>query len=117
MGMHSTLGPHVNCYNQGMITIGDGVVISQGAFLCTGTHDYDSKHFQLVTRPIHIGNQCWLAADCFVGPGSTIEEGVVLGARAVVHGHLSAWQVYAGNPAQIIKPRRRHSEAVHTATV
>ncbi len=115
MGVHSSLGPHVNCYNQGPVSIGDFVVVSQGAYLCTGTHDYESEQFQLITRPIVIGAHCWLAAHTFVGPGTTLEDGVVLGACAVANGHYAEWHVYGGNPARPIKSRRRLNNITLTA--
>jgi putative colanic acid biosynthesis acetyltransferase WcaF len=79
--------------------------VSQGAHLCSGTHDIDDPHFQLITRPITIGKTAWIAADAFVGPGVTVGEGAVLGARAVAMRDLEAWMVYSGNPAQPIRRR------------
>jgi putative colanic acid biosynthesis acetyltransferase WcaF len=107
IGRRSLLSHRVVCYNQAPITLGDDVLVSQGAHLCSGTHDYDDPEFQLVTRPIVIGSHSWLAAECFVGPGARINSGVVLGARAVAHGELREWTVYAGNPARPLRPRRR----------
>jgi hypothetical protein len=80
----------------------------QGAHLCTGTHDVEDADFQLVTKPIVIGANAWIAAEAFVGPGVTVGEGAVLGARAVAFRHLDAWTVYAGNPAR--KLRRRFEQ-------
>jgi putative colanic acid biosynthesis acetyltransferase WcaF len=59
----------------------------------------------LVTKPIRIGAWAWVAADAFVGPGITVEEGAVVGARACVVHDVSAWTVVAGNPARVIKRR------------
>ena len=47
MGPHSSLGPHANCYAMDRVTIGAYATVSQGAQLCAGTHDVDSRHFQL----------------------------------------------------------------------
>lgn len=107
MDARSTLGPGVKCYNMAPIALGDRVIVSQGAFLCAGSHDVDSPDFQLVTAPIAIRADAWIAADAMVGPGVTIGEGAVLGARAVAFGDLDAWTVYAGNPARPIRARRR----------
>ncbi|WP_448658020.1 putative colanic acid biosynthesis acetyltransferase [Sphingomonas sp. CJ99] len=103
---HAVVGPGATIYNQGRIVIGDHAIVSQGAHLCAGTHDISDPNFQLVTRPITIGRRAWIAAEAFVGPGVTIGEGAVLGARAVAMRDLAAWQVATGNPATVIKERR-----------
>jgi putative colanic acid biosynthesis acetyltransferase WcaF len=59
-------------------------VVSQGTYLCTGTHDYESPNFQLYAKPISIGDSAWLCAESFINPGITIGEGAVIGARSVV---------------------------------
>ena len=92
-------------YNQAPITLGKRSVISQGAHLCTGTHDYASPHFELVARPIVVGDDAWLAAECFVHPGVTIGDGAVIGARSVVTRNMPAWTVCAGHPCEPLKPR------------
>ena len=107
MARGAVIGPGVNVYCMGTISLGEEVLVSQGAHLCAGTHDYDSPQFQLVARPIHIGARAWIAAEAFVGPGTRIGEGAVLGARAVAFGELAAWTVYSGNPARPIRPVAR----------
>ncbi|MFT3997298.1 MAG: colanic acid biosynthesis acetyltransferase WcaF [Asticcacaulis sp.] len=106
MGDNSIIADRVICYNMALITIGDYTVISQGAHLCAGSHDIVDPHFQLIARPIHIGKECWVAAEAFVGPGVTMGEGAVLGARGVAFRDMDANGVYAGNPAKKIKDRR-----------
>ncbi len=107
MGAHSVMGPGVICYNMDKIAIGDFATISQRAHLCGGTHDPDDPHFQLQPKPIHIGNQAWVAAEAFVGPGVTIGDGAVLGARAVCAKDLEPWTIYVGNPAKKVRDRKR----------
>lgn len=102
---HAVLAPRVTCYNMAPVHLGQGVIVSQGAHLCAGTHDITSPVFQLTTRPITIGAKAWIAAEAFVGPGVVVGEGAVLGARAVAFKSLEPWAVYAGNPAQRIKTR------------
>jgi putative colanic acid biosynthesis acetyltransferase WcaF len=105
----AVIGPRVNCYSMGPIVVGAGTLVSQGAHLCAGTHDYNSPEFQLEARSIDIGAQVWIAAEAFIGPGARIGEGAVVGARAVVFGELAPWTVYSGNPAKPIGQRRKLS--------
>jgi putative colanic acid biosynthesis acetyltransferase WcaF len=92
-------------YSQGLITIGERVVISQGAHLCAGTHDYTKPGFPLVTLPIVIGNHSWIAAEAFIHPGVTIGEGSVIGARSVVTRDMPSWMICVGNPCKPVKGR------------
>lgn len=94
-------------YCQGKITIGKRAVISQGAHLVTGTHDYNSAGFPLITSPISIGENAWVAAEAFIHPGVTIHEGCVIGARSVVTKDMPAWMVCAGHPCKQLKERVR----------
>jgi putative colanic acid biosynthesis acetyltransferase WcaF len=93
-------------YSQSLISIGQRGVISQGAHLCAGTHDYDHPGFPLIAKPIIIGDHAWIAAEAFIHPGVIIGEGCVVGARSVVTKDMPEWMVCAGHPCQPIKKRR-----------
>jgi len=99
------ISERVDIYNFALVQIGSNTCISQGVWLCTGSHDYRRSDFPLVWRPISVGSSVWLASDVFVHPGVTIADGVVVGARAVVADDLAAWGVYSGNPCVFVKPR------------
>lgn len=110
LGNFVGIGDGVNLYCMYKIEIGDYAVISQGAYLCGGTHDYNSKNFQLLIKPIVIGARAWICAEAFIHAGVVIPEGTVIGARAVVNKSLvNNWAVYAGNPAiQVAKRTNYH---------
>lgn len=105
MASHCILADGVQCYNMAPIRLHLSTIVSQRAFLCGGTHDYTKGDHPLITRAIEIGPHAWVAAEAFVGPGTIVSEGCVIGARAVVNGRLEPWSVYAGNPAKRIKER------------
>jgi putative colanic acid biosynthesis acetyltransferase WcaF len=95
----------VNLYNAFGIRIGSRVVISQGTFLCSATHDYRDPCYRLRGAPIVIEDDCWIAAEAFIAPGVRIGTGAVVGARAVVIKDVGPWTVVAGNPARALRPR------------
>jgi putative colanic acid biosynthesis acetyltransferase WcaF len=64
----------------------------------------------LVTAPITIGQQAWLTAGVFVGPGVTIGDGAVVTVRSSVMTNLPDWQVARGNPAVAYKARQFKDE-------
>ncbi len=92
-------------YSQGKITLGRKVVISQGAHICAGSHDYTLPGFPLITKPIVIQDFAWVAAEAFLHPGVTIGEGCVIGARSVVGNDMPDWKICAGFPCKPIRER------------
>jgi len=105
VGSFSSVGPKVDCYNQGKIKIGDHTVISQKIYLCASTHDYTLPDFPLVCQHIKIGSKVWIAADAFVGPNVNIGDGAVVVARSAVFKDVEPWTVVGGNPSKMIKNR------------
>lgn len=105
MGAYACLASDVDCYNVAPITIGANSTVSQGAYLCTASHDITDPLNPLVTKPIVIEDQAWVAAGAFVGMGVTIGQGAVVGARAAVFKDVEPWTVVGGNPAKFIKRR------------
>ena len=105
MDDHAVLADGVICYNMAQIHIGARSIVSQRAVLCGGTHDFTRATRPLITQPITIAADVWIASEAFIGPNVTVPEGCVIGARAVVTGPLEPWTVYAGNPARAIKRR------------
>ena len=101
----STIADRVNVYSMATISLGERVIVSQGAHLCAGSHDYESKSFQLYVKPITIKADAWLCAECFIGPGVTVNEGAVVGARCVTFADVPPWTVVAGNPSREVKKR------------
>jgi len=107
IGDRTTISWQVKVYNLGFSTIGSYTMISQYSHLCGGTHDYKSKEFDLLRTGFHIGNHVWIAADAFIGPGVTVNDGAVVAARAVVVKDVDAGTVVGGNPARMLKAVNR----------
>lgn len=105
MEEYACLASGVDCYNVAPIHIGAQSTISQGSYLCTASHDITDPKNRLITKPIVIEAQAWVAADAFVGMGVTIGEGAVVGARSAVFKDVEPWTVVGGNPAKFIKKR------------
>jgi putative colanic acid biosynthesis acetyltransferase WcaF len=99
------IGPGVRVYNLARITLHRGANISQNCHLCAGTHDYTQWSMPLVAKPITIGENSWLGADVFVGPGVSVGELSVVGARSVVVKDVPPRTVCAGNPCRVLKAR------------
>lgn len=107
VGDHCWIGEDVWIDNLAEVTFGDHVCASQGAYFCTGSHDWSKQSFDLIVKPINVGSHAWIAAKCVVAPGVRIGEGAVLGLGCVATNALEPWTIYAGNPAERVKSRPR----------
>lgn len=105
MDDYATIASNVDVYNAAPIYIGKYAIVSQYAYLCTATHDVKDKDFLLFSRPIHLGDNSWVAARSYVGPGVSVGEGAVVGATASVYKDIEAWSIVGGNPAKFIHKR------------
>jgi putative colanic acid biosynthesis acetyltransferase WcaF len=106
-GAAACVADDAEVYNPVRVTIGCDAVISQGALLCTATHDYRDPNFPIVHGQITIGAGAWIAARAIVLPGVSIGERTVIGAGAVVTRSMPSDVVCGGNPAQVIKTSGR----------
>ncbi len=105
VGDYSSIDRGVWLYSLNNITLGRFVTVSMKSFLCTGTHDHQQVNMPLVTAPIIIGDNCWLAADVFVAPGVTIGTNTVIGCRSTVLKDMPADMVCGGYPCRTINTR------------
>jgi putative colanic acid biosynthesis acetyltransferase WcaF len=98
-------------YNPSPITLGSHAIISQQAYLCGATHDYEMLEFPILSFPISVGAYAWVCARATVQPGVSAAEGAVLALGSIATRNLEPWSVYAGIPARKIKDRVISREA------
>lgn len=106
----------------GDVSIGRYCSISLNVLISSGRHYYDLKPWYLIkdqdhlvaqnpklakvhSRPVVIGDDCWLGVNVVVMPGINIGKGAVIGANSVVTKDVEPYTVVAGIPAKIIKKR------------
>jgi putative colanic acid biosynthesis acetyltransferase WcaF len=89
IGDRCWIGEGVWIHNQDFVRIGDDVVISQEAFLTTGSHAV-RRDMALITKPIHISNGAWVTARCVVLGGANVGVNAVISPLQVVSGSIPA---------------------------
>jgi putative colanic acid biosynthesis acetyltransferase WcaF len=92
-------------YNVARVSLGAYAIVSQQAYVCTATHDLEDAAFPMIVAPISLGRRAWVCARACVLPGVSLADGAVLGLAGVATKKLEPWQIYAGNPAQLLKRR------------
>ena len=111
VGNNAWIGENVWIDNLDLVVVGSNTCISQGAYLCTGSHDWCSETFDLIIMPIVIGDRCWVCAKAVIGPGSNIGDGSVVGLGCVFSGTLDRWHIVRVNDrAQLTIKRRKIRE-------
>lgn len=105
IGDWSWIGEDVWIDNLGDVTIGENCCLSQGAYLCTGSHDWSRSSFTLIVNPIGVQDGAWVAARASVAPGVTVGEGAILALGSVALKDLPPWTVNVGNPATVVRER------------
>ena len=105
IGKHSHINTQCILDGRGGITIGSSVSISHRVNIMTGSHDYKSRNFQGIFKPIVIEDYAWIGVGATILQGVTIGRGSVVCAGAVVTKDVPAYAVVAGVPAQTIGSR------------
>jgi hypothetical protein len=69
------------------------------------THSIDLRECRQSSKPVTIGEYCFVGTACVILPGSTLPDYSVLGASSMLNKEYSEpYFLYAGNPAKAIKP-------------
>ena len=99
-------------YNPAPVTLGSHVILSQDAYVCGATHDYNDPAFPLLAYAMSFGAYAWVCARASVAPGVNLGEGAVLGLGSVATRDLDPWAVYAGVPAVKVRDRDHTQPAI-----
>ncbi len=97
-------------YNPAPVSFGSHAILSQDAYVCGATHDYDDPAFPLLAYAMSFGAYSWVCARASVAPGVSMGDGAVLGLGSVATRNLEAWTIYAGVPAVKLKERQRPAD-------
>lgn len=103
---------HIAAYKS--VYIADNVLIASRVFITDLNHggyggDLHSdplticKDRPLVGTPVVIEENVWLGEGVVVLPGTTIGQGSIIGANAVVSKNIPAFSIAVGNPAKVVK--------------
>ena len=98
------------------VRIGSNVCVSQGAYLCTGNHDWNDPRMGLDAREIVLEDGCWVGAFARTGPGVTVGREAVVALGAVLVDDAEPRGVYAGNPAVRVGERRLREPGAEAVT-
>ncbi len=98
---------NVNCVvlDTMKITIGSNVLIGPGVHIYAASHPLDIETRKTLenSKPVTIGDDCWIGGNVVICPGVSIGNGCVIGAGSVVTKNIPDHTLAAGNPAKVIR--------------
>ncbi|WP_322173683.1 sugar O-acetyltransferase [Acutalibacter caecimuris] len=114
IGKNTSANYNFTALDCGWIIIGDNVLFGPNCTLAAPMHPLHPQERTQISsegsvlqpeysKPIHIGNDCWLAANVTVCGGVTIGDGCVIGAGSVVTHDIPAYSLAAGVPCRLIR--------------
>ena len=99
IGNHSWIGEEVWIDNLSEVLIGNNVTVSQGVLILTGGHDHSKETFDFISLPVALEDGVWIGARAVVYGGVTCYTHSILGISAVAENNLNPYTIYKGNPA------------------
>ena len=106
LGDEVFINSNVTFIDAAPIHIGNHTMIAPGCVLTTVDHPKSPKErrgFSCSARPINIGRDVWIGANCTIFPGITIGDNVIIGANSVVNKDIPSNSIAVGAPARVIK--------------
>jgi len=98
---------NVNCVvlDTMKIKIGSNVFFGPGAQIYTATHPLNAieRRSTEFSKPVAIGDDCWIGGNAVICPGVTIGNRCTIGAGAVVTKDIPDDSLAVGNPAKVIR--------------
>lgn len=111
------IASHCNFICKGSLYINSYTSISSGVKIFTASDDYSgtglpspmvpAEYSHVIIKPVNIGKYILIGANTVILPGITIDDGASVGALSLVNTDIPEWNIYAGTPAQYIKPRKK----------
>jgi Acetyltransferase (isoleucine patch superfamily) len=93
----------------GGVSIGNNVAIAAQCYIIDCDHGIQKgtliREQEVVSKPIVIKNDVWVAANCTILKGSVINNGVVIGGMSLVNSEIPENGIAVGIPAKVIKYR------------
>lgn len=105
VGDHCWIGQEAWIDNIEDVWIGSHVCVSQQTYLCTGSHDYRRRSFDLLARPIRVEDGAWLGARSLLLGGTTVGANAIVSAGSVAMRDVPPGTIVCGNPAAVQRPR------------
>jgi len=117
LGNYIHISAHSLLYGKYGIVMQDYTGLSPRCTVFSASDDFSGDYLispmvpddytHIVGGKVLISRYSQIGAGSIILPGVTINEGVAVGALSLVKSNLDGWNIYAGNPLKLIKPRKK----------
>ena len=113
IGRNSYINSGTVLYSGNGIIIGEDVLIAANCTLAPVNHAFRDRSRKIVDQRfsesrggIHIGDDVWIGAGSVIVDGAVLGRGCVVGAKALVDGELPEYSINRGIPARTVDYRK-----------
>lgn len=109
IGDYCTFLYRFQCNAAESVVIGNYVLAASNVLITDSDHVIEpdgipvTVNDKLKSKPVSIGNNCWIGQNAVILKGVTVGDNCIIGANSVVTRNIEANSIVAGNPARIIK--------------
>jgi acetyltransferase-like isoleucine patch superfamily enzyme len=107
LGDHVFVGRHAVLVAADLIEVGSDTLIAEHCTIRDQNHHVQPearlRETSAVTAPVRIAPKVWIGAGARILKGTTIGEGAIVGANAVVTGEIPARVIAGGIPARVLR--------------
>lgn len=109
IGDGCTIISRFQCNAAGSVVIGANVLIASNVLITDSDHLVEpggvpvTRNPNLITKPVAIGDNCWIGQNVVIVKGVTVGSDCIVGANSVVTRDVPSGSVVAGNPAKILR--------------
>lgn len=110
IGNNSGIGKYCVVHNN--IVIGDNVMMGPKCFFLESKHAFDRLDIPMISQgvvdkkvKVVIKDNVWIGREVMVIGDRIIEEGTIVGARAVLTKNFPRYSIVGGNPSKLIRSR------------
>lgn len=118
IGNYVHIATHCSLIGQGKISMADFSGLSSRVNIYSSSDDYSGEcltnptvpqeYKDVVTADVYIGRHSIVGTGSVILPGSTLEEGVAVGALSLIRNRCAAFGIYFGSPAKRLRERSRN---------
>ncbi len=117
VGNNVYIGHNVNIHSMGLLSIGNGCVLSDYVYISNVSHGFNPDNGLIMQQQLEYKGAIELRDNTFIGfnakilPNIILEEWCIVGSGSVVTKSFPKYSIIAGNPARLVRKYNTHTKS------